>query len=176
MVKTKIKEKKSKLISYLKEVFQNGKIFIFFGFKGIKSSFFQTLRKAIKQAGGEVKVVKKKLLQKFLKEKNLSFDLSKIKEEVAIVTGKGDPVLLAKTFFDIAKKEEKMKIFGGIFQNEVISQEQLKLIAELPPRDILISQVLFLLSGPIQKIVSVLTSPMRNFVYLLGQIQLKVRK
>lgn len=176
MVKTKIKEKKERLLSYLKQKFQEGKIFILFGFKGVQAPVFQVLRKEIKKAGGEIKVVKKTLLQKVLKEKKLEFDLGKIKEEVALVIGKEDPVSLTKSFFDFSKKEEKIKIFGGIFNNEIISEAQLKSISELPSREILLSQFLFSLIAPLQKLLGVLQAPMRDFVYLLNQIQSKVRK
>lgn len=170
------KEKKSKYLSYLKKALEEGEIFIFFSFKGMKASSLQLLRKEVKKSGGEVKIGKKTLLQKALEEKKLNYDLSKIKEEIGLIVGKKDIISLTKTVFNFLKNEEKLKILGGVLNNEIISEEKLKFISQLPSKEILLSQFLATALSPLQKIMDILSAPLRDFLSILNQISIKGQK
>jgi len=70
----------------------------------------------------------------------------------AIAFSTTDAVAPAKILNDFAKKNDALKLKGGVVEGRVIDAEQLKALAELPSRDGLLSMLL-----------SVLQAPMRNF-------------
>lgn len=70
----------------------------------------------------------------------------------AIAFGGDDVVAPAKILNDFAKKNDALKLKGGVLEGQVVGADQIKALAELPSRDGLLSMLL-----------SVLQAPMRNF-------------
>jgi large subunit ribosomal protein L10 len=68
----------------------------------------------------------------------------------AIAFSKEDPVAPAKILSNFAKKNENLKIKGGIVEGKVVSYEQLKALADLPSREGLLSMLLSVLQAPIR--------------------------
>ena len=75
--------------------------------------------------------------------------------------------------FEFAKTHENLKIKGGIFEGKVISAKDLKAIASLPSREVLLAKLLGTLQAPMVNLVSVLQAPMRDLVGVLDQVAKK---
>ena len=74
---------------------------------------------------------------------------------------------------EFAKTHENLKINGGIFDGKVLTAQELKVIASLPPREVLLATLLGTLQAPMVNLVSVLQAPMRDLVGVLDQIAKK---
>jgi len=84
-----------------------------------------------------------------------------------------DPVAVAKVLKDFAKEKgnEALVIKGGILGDKVLEKEQLLALADLPPREVLLAQVVGTMAAPIQGLVTVLSGPARGLVTCLSQIK-----
>ena len=91
----------------------------------------------------------------------------------AIVLEKGDSIAIAKAIFEFAKTHENLKVNGGVFDGKVINGKDLKAIAALPSKEVLLAKLLGTLQAPMVNLVSVLQAPMRDLVGVLDQISKK---
>ena len=97
----------------------------------------------------------------------------KLEGPTAIVLERGDAIAAMKIVFEFAKTHESLKIQGGFFDGKVVTDKELKAIASLPSRNVLLSQLLGTLQAPMVNLVSVLQAPMRDLVGVLDQIAKK---
>jgi large subunit ribosomal protein L10 len=171
------KEKKKKTLELLKEKIENQKIMIFFDFAGLKSKEFFSLRKKLKELGNDTKVAKKTLINLALKEKNLNVvDVKKLTGEIAVVFGLTDEISGAKTIYQFSKENKNLKILGGILEKSFVGPEKIEELAKLPTKEELLAKLVSSISAPISNFVYVLKSIPQSLIFILSQIQLKVQK
>ena len=90
-----------------------------------------------------------------------------------IAFGIEDAVAPAKISKEFAKDHKNLEIKAGVVDGKVIDLNGVIGLAELPPREVLIAQVLGGLNGPISGFANVLNANMRNLVYALDAIREK---
>ena len=81
-----------------------------------------------------------------------------------------DPVAAAKILVDFAKKNDKLEIKAGFVDGKVINVDEVKALAELPPREVLIAKVLGGFNAPISGFVNVLNGNLRGLAVALNAI------
>jgi large subunit ribosomal protein L10 len=171
------REKKKKILEQLREKIEKQKIMIFIDFTGVKSKDLFSLRKKLKELGNDMKVAKKTLINLALKEKNLNVvDVRKMLGEIAVIFGIKDEISGAKTVYEFSKENKNLKILGGILEKRFIEPEKIEELAKLPTREELLAKLVSSISAPISNFVYVLRSIPQNLVLVLNQIQLKVQK
>ena len=91
----------------------------------------------------------------------------------AIAFSATDPVAPAKVISDFIKehKLQSIKIKAGIVEGKMIDADGVKALSSLPPREVLIAQVLAGFQAPIAGLVNVLQGTIRNTVYVLDAIR-----
>ncbi len=82
-----------------------------------------------------------------------------------------DPVALAKVIVDFAKTNKSVKLKAGILDGKLVMPDEVKSLASLPPREVLLAQVAGGLQAPLAGFAGALQGLLRNFVYCLSQIQ-----
>ena len=66
---------------------------------------------------------------------------------------------------------EVLTIKAGLVEGKVINVEEVKALASLPSREVLIAKVLGSMQAPISGVVNVLQGTIRNAVYVLDAIR-----
>jgi large subunit ribosomal protein L10 len=131
----------------------------------------------MKEFGDEIKVAKKTLINLALKEKKLDIvDIKKMVGEIAIIFGFKDEILSAKTVYEFSKENKNLKILGGILEKNFIGPEKIEELAKLPTKEELLAKLVSDFFAPISNFVYVLKSIPQGLVFVLSQIQLKVKK
>jgi large subunit ribosomal protein L10 len=124
-----------------------------------------------------MKVAKKTLINLALKEKNLNvIDVRKMLGEVAVIFGMKDEISSAKTVYEFSKENKNLKILGGILEKNFIGPEKIEELAKLPTKEELLAKLVSDISAPISNFVYLLKSIPQSLVFVLSQIQLKVQK
>ncbi|NLV91564.1 MAG: 50S ribosomal protein L10 [Firmicutes bacterium] len=140
-------------------------------YRGLNVKQVTELRRQLREAGVEYKVVKNTLTIIAAKELGLD-DLSQyLVGPTAIAFGYEDPVAPAKVLSDFAKDNKALELKAGVLNGEVIGLDEVKALAELPSREQLLAQVLRGMQAPIAGMVNVLQGTIRNFVYALEAIR-----
>lgn len=142
-------------------------------FKALKTVEFNEMRAKLRPSKSEYRVVKNSLTRIALKNAGMSELADKLEGPTAIVLERGDAIAAMKIVFDFAKTHENLKIQGGFFDGKVLSDKELKAIASLPSREVLLARLLGTLQAPMVNLVSVLQAPMRDLVGVLDQIAKK---
>ena len=153
------KEQKTKQIEDVKEKISRQKSVIFVDFSKVNSKDLFILRKTLKEAGCNLKIAKKTLIRIAFGQSNISFwnkMKSSIPGQLALVFGVEDEIAPARISNKFAKDHENFKILGGIFENRFIEKERVLVLANIPPRNELLSRLVGSLSSPIASFVRVL--------------------
>lgn len=165
------KAQKSKVIDDLADKFKRTKIAIFSDFHGISVTKLQALRRLLKKDEAEYKVAKKTLLDRALKEADEEFKTKELQGEIGVIFGYGDEIVPAKTLLKFSKANETFKILGGILNNRLLSAKDVIILAKLPPKDVLIEQLVGTLQAPLRGLVNVLQGNIKNLVVILNKIK-----
>ncbi len=169
------KDEKRQVLKELKSNLENfeNKNVIFVNFNKIKGNEISELRKSLKKENIFYRVVKSNLLRIVSEELDLRVDGIIFKGPVAIAINDADASVLAKKFTDLKDSQEN-KLFdikGGLLGNRWYSGEEVIEISKLPPRDIIIGKLLYLMNSPLSRLVTVLKKTENDFVNVLSQIK-----
>lgn len=121
-------------------------------YRGLNVAQVTELRKQLREAGVEFQVLKNSLVRRATAAAELSELDEVLVGPTAIAFSTEDAVAPAKILSDFAKKNDALKVKGGVVEGKVVSVEQIKALADLPSREGLLSMLL-----------SVLQAPVRNF-------------
>jgi large subunit ribosomal protein L10 len=96
-------------------------------------------------------VVKKTLWKRATDAAKVTGDAPSTEQELAVVYG-DDLLTPARLSYEFSKThKDTFAIVGGIFDGEFKSQQEMLSIATIPPREVLLSQLAFLLKSPMQR-------------------------
>ena len=165
------KEQKKKIIEDLKEKIERQKAMIFVDFTGLKVKDLSNLRKKLRAADNELKVVKKTLLGSTFKERDFKIDIEKLKGEVAIIFGFKEGLSLAKIIYQFSQENPNLKILGGFFEKKFQEAEEIITLAQLPTREELLARLVGTISVPISNLVNVLQGNIKGLLYALSVIK-----
>lgn len=165
------KQQKNKVLEDLKEKMEKQKSIVFLDIQGIKVKDLTKLRKLMKEKECELRVAKKTLIAKTLKDQKVNFEAKKMSGEIALGFGFQDEISPFKTSYDFSKETENLKILGGLFENEIIEKEKALVLASLPSKEVLLAKLVGSLQSPVSGLLNVMQGNIRNFVYLLNAIK-----
>ena len=166
-------QQKIKAVENLEKQVRESSGFIITSFKGVKTVEFNEMRQKPRPSKSEYRVVKNSLTRIALKNAGMAELADALQGPSAIVLERGDALAAIKIVFDFIKTHENIKIHGGFFDGKVISDKDLKAIASLPSRDVLLSKLLGTLQASAVNLVSVLQAPARDLVSVLDQVAQK---
>ncbi len=151
------KQQKSETIESLKKDLKNSKIVMFVNFHGLNVKLISELRKLLRQIGTKYFVTRKTLVKKALEMIAPAGEMPNLEGEVALVYTDGEPLSSASALNGFANKNKFLKLLGGIFENQYIGMEKLVALASIPSREVLLSQILNIISSPKRGLVVALS-------------------
>lgn len=174
------KQKKQETVQKLKDRLISSSFVAFLNFHRLSVTKATELRRALRKLNGDYVVSKKTLiliaLRQLIGEAGFEIDKKKLEGEIGIAFGgdkKEDTVLsITKEIANFAKKNSEMlKIIGGIWLfnpsaggglSVWVDADQIKKLAAIPPREVLLTQLAFILSQPIASLARVLSKLLEN--------------
>jgi len=163
-------EEKQKIVEEIKQKFQNSNGVILADYRGLTVSQVTSLRKELREAGVEYKVLKNTMVRRAAAEIGLQ-GLDQFLEGPTAIAFSADPVTPAKILSEYSKNNKDLKIKAGVVEVKIIDPERVKDLANLPSREVLLSQVLAGLQAPLQGLVNVLQGPIRKLGYALEEVR-----
>ena len=166
-----IRPEKAAKVAELKELLVNSKCSILVDFCGLTVAQDTELRRKMREAGVHYNVVKNTLLRIAAQEAGIEGLEPSLEKNTAIAVAPEDPVAVAKIICGFAKANKELKIKVGVLDGKVISVEDIKALAALPPKEVLIAKMLGSMNSPITGFVNVLQGTIRNVVYALEAVR-----
>lgn len=155
----------------IKEKFQKAKSVILVDYRGLTVEQDTVLRKELRTAGVEYRVLKNSLVHRATDEIGIHELKSYLVGPTAFAFGYDDPVTPAKILAQYIKKEKKMELKAGLIGQSVFGAAGVQSLADLPPKEVLVAKLLGTLNAPITSFVSVLNGPTRALVYALDSVR-----
>ena len=162
------KEKKNELLEQYTTMFSNARIAVVAGYQGLTVSDMQKLRAGMRDVGAEVHVVKNTLARLALQELGVDMPEELWTEANAVGVTTEDAVAAAKSLVDYAKGDERFRIKAAFLGMQPITADQVTRLAELPPREVLLAQVLSGMQAPITGVVMALGGIVRGLMNVLN--------
>ncbi|GBG56007.1 50S ribosomal protein L10 [Sporomusaceae bacterium FL31] len=168
-----VTSEKQAVVAELKEKLANTKGAVLTNYRGLTVAQDTNLRRKLREAGVEYRVVKNTMTRIAANEVGLAGLDAHLEGPTAIAISFTDPVAPAKVISDFVKenKLEVLEVKAGIVEGQVIDAQGVKALAALPPREVLIAQVLAGMQSPIVGLVNVLQGSIRNLVYALDAVR-----
>ena len=160
-------KQKAKTIEELSKKLAKSPVSILTDYRGLTVAEMSQLRKQLRQAGVRYEVAKNTLARYAAQQAGIRALDSYLAGPTAIAFGAADVSEPAKLLIEYERGSRVFKIKGGLLGTRVLSAEDVKTLAALPPREVLVAKVLGGMNAPIASLVGVLGGPMRAFVQVL---------
>ncbi len=167
------KEEKAKEIAGLNEALKAGPTAFVLAQSGLTVNQVSSLRKKVRATSSRYRMVKNRLALRALKGTPLEPLSPHFKGSTTIAFGAGDPAPLAKALNDFMKDNQGLQMKAALVDGRMVSPEQIKSLAEMPPRPVLVARFMAVLNAPMSRFVRVLKEPHRTLVCVMDEIARK---
>ncbi|KKT26249.1 MAG: 50S ribosomal protein L10 [Parcubacteria group bacterium GW2011_GWA2_43_9b] len=165
------KQQKQTLVKELVERLAKTKAAVFADYTGLSVAKLTELRRKLSAQSGELKVAKKTLIDLSFKQGGIAgVNTKNMSGQVMVAFGYNDEVAPAKILNDFTKKNEQLKILGGILENKFIDSAGVLSLAKLPSKQELLGQLVGTIAAPMSEMLNVLQGNLRGLVRILSQI------
>jgi len=170
------RSEKEQVINELRDSLSKAKAIVFTDYRGLTVAQLSDLRKILREGNFEYKVVKNTLARIASEGTSVSVAKDSFKGPIGIAIGNDDPVLAVKKVLEYAKKNDKLKVSAGLVEGTLYPAGDLKAIADLPPRQILLSIMAGAFQAPLSKMARLLNATLGKFEYALEALKDKKEK
>lgn len=164
-------ETKKQVVAEVTDKLSGAKSVIITDYRGLTVGEVTELRSRLRAQGVEFKVIKNTLLKIAAKDAGVEGVDEYFQGPTAVAFGVEDAVAPAQVLSKFVKDYKKLEIKGGILEGKAIGFEEVKALADLPPREILLGQVASVFQAPIAGLVNVLQGPIRKLGYALEEVR-----
>ena len=127
------------------------------------------LRKTLRSSGAKYRVVKNTLAKLAAKGTAAEGALSELSGVTSLAYTSGDPVALAKAISKYAKDNPEFTFKAGVVEGRVISIKEIQALATMPSKEEIYSKLLFLMSAPAQRLVTVMNAVGKDLAVVINQ-------
>ncbi|MEP6644637.1 MAG: 50S ribosomal protein L10 [Acidobacteriaceae bacterium] len=127
------------------------------------------LRKTVRGSGAKYAVIKNTLAERAAKGTSVEEALKGLAGVTSIAYTEGDPVALAKALAKYAKDNPEFTFKSGVVEGRVVSINEIQALATMPSKEELYSKLLFLISAPAQRLVTVMNATGRDLAVVINQ-------
>ncbi|MEO5346720.1 MAG: 50S ribosomal protein L10 [Magnetococcus sp. YQC-9] len=161
---------KSEIIQEVQESMARSQLAIATHYRGLTVAQMTRLRREIRNAGAELRVVKNTLTKRAIQGSQFQ-PLEQVLTGPTVLAFSKDPVAPAKVLTEFAKKHPLLVIQGGVLNGNFISPADIVELSKLPSREMLLARLLGTMMNPVQGIVGVLAAVPAGFVRVLDRIR-----
>ncbi len=152
MASEKVLKQKEEAVNTLAAELKDASIILLVDYRGITVEDVTKLRKDVREANAEYKVIKNNIIKRALNANGENGLDNLLEGPTALITSKEDYLAPAKAIYNFSKNNDFYKIKGGIIEGKVMTAEEIITIAKLPSRQELLAKLAGALLGNITKL------------------------
>jgi large subunit ribosomal protein L10 len=161
------KEKKQQMVADYGDRMSRSQALILADYRGLTVADLMELRRRLRENKSEFQIIKNTLFKLALEQAGISVPTDRIQGTIAVSYCFAEVPPVAKALFDFARETEMLQMKGAIFGSQFLDAEGVKALADLPPREVLLAQLLGAVQGPMSSLVTTITAPLRELVQVL---------
>jgi len=165
---------KERTIEQAKEWYAKSSGIVFTDYRGLKVKELQELRASLREKGGELHVLKNTLFRIAAGDDTLKLPAELHNGTTAFTFVFENEATVAKALLDYAKSSKKLVVKGGFFGGKAFTSKEVEALSELPPKEVLISQVIGLIASPVSNLVGVIEALYADPIRVIGAVADKV--
>lgn len=158
------------MLEKVSQSLDNSKGVFVIDYRGLSVKETQELRRALREANSEMKVYKNNIVKLALERAGQPDISESLAGTCAYVFFENDPVDAAKVIKQESDKLKKITWVAGIADGKALSADEAKAYADLPSREELMAQLVYVVASPLRGIASVCAGPARGLVTALDQL------
>ena len=164
-------DEKKKIVEDLYEIFSKSKVLIVTDYKGLNVTIINELRRKLREADVEYRVVKNSLLVRASEDTDVSLIAESFKGPSAIAISYDDPVAPAKVLMQFAKDNAKLEIKAAVMDGKALDLSAIKALSELPSQEVLLGRLLSVLNGIPSSLVIALSDMPKKLLNVLNAVK-----
>ena len=161
---------KTAKVEEIRQRFLEHQVIFLADFSGLTVEEINSLRFLLRDIGAEYRVLKNTLTLLAIKDTDYEEMGRLVVGPVAAAFTAGDPMAVAKELIAYARTNPKLEIKGGFMEGRVLEPADVRSLALLPSREVLLAKVTGALKSPIYSLHNVLSGPCRKLVYALQAV------
>ena len=169
------KEQKVEQVELLTEKLKKTKVAVLTDYRGLTVSQIQDLRARLRGGNVEYRVIKNTLARRAAEAAGHPSLESELKGPIAIAFGYDDLGVPAKLINEFVRATRlKLEIVGGLVEGRVFDRDQIRQLADLPSREVLLAQLLGALQSPVGQLVGIMQTPVQQLIGALNAYKEKL--
>lgn len=160
---------KAETIEELRERLRDVTSAVLTEYRGLSVRQLSELRRQLKAASAEYRVVKNRLARIALEGSTLAPLRTHLTGPTGVALTRRDPAAMAKALQAFARAHPALQLRAGVVDGRLVDAQGLRAVAELPSREVLRSQLVGTVQGPLAQLVGLLQAPQRELVYVLAE-------
>ena len=161
------KEKKLKMVAGYLDTLSKSQALIFADYRGLTVAQMTDLRRRLREVGSGFLVVKNTLLTMALKQSGFPVPVEQLKGPAGMAYCLGEATPVAQLLRDFVRENEALKVTGALLGTLVLDATGVRALADLPPREVVLAQMLGAVQAPMSSLVGTINAPMRDLVQVL---------
>jgi large subunit ribosomal protein L10 len=161
------RDKKHQMVAEYSDRLSASQALILADYRGLTVAEITDLRGRLREVNGAFQVVKNTLFKLALEQANAPVPEDLLAGPVAVGYCLGEVPPVAKALVDFAREFEALSLTGAIVGTQVLDAAGVQALADLPPREVLLAQVVGAVQAPLSSVVGVVTAPLRELVQVL---------
>jgi large subunit ribosomal protein L10 len=164
------KTEKAALIDDIHDRFAKAQVAVVAEYRGLAVEDLSALRRKLRSAGGEFKVVKNSLARRAAEGTGLAEVREQFDGPIGVVLGYADPAALAKALKEFVAQQDKLKLRVGVLEGRRLDLAGLARVAALPSRQVLLGRLVGQIQAPVSGLVGGLQGILRKSVATLDAV------
>jgi large subunit ribosomal protein L10 len=162
---------KKRIVEDLNSRFEKSTLVILTDFKGLDVGAVSDLRRKLKEAGVDYKVAKNTLMARASADTPIAVLKNFFQGPNAVAISYQDPVAPAKILAKFAEDTKRLEIRAAVLNGKLIDPKEVKALAALPSREVLLGQLLSVMQGVPASLVRLLAGVPRGFLNVLTALK-----
>jgi large subunit ribosomal protein L10 len=161
------KDKKVEMVADYADRMSRSQAMILTDYRGLTVAEITRLRQNLREVDAVFQVVKNSLFARALEEAGVPVPTAQMEGPVAVGYCYGEVPPVAKALTDFAREADELTVKGAILGTSLLDAAGVKNLAELPPREVLLAQLVGAVQGPMGNLVTTIAAPMRELAQVL---------
>ncbi len=164
--------KKEQEVNKISQHMDQSAITVLTDYRGLNVAEVTELRSRLREAGVNYQVAKNTLIKLAAHQLGIT-DLDPQLAGPTAVAYSTDPITAAKVLVEFAKTHNDLEIKSGLLDKKFVNAEGIRNLAKLPPREVLLGQIMGAIQSPMYGFAGSLAGVLRKFVYALDQVRVQ---